>query len=245
MEAIRLIDKFNRLHPPETMYNKMMLSIQLAGAYEESGDHQKALKQYLLFLDIVKNFPPQFVYAETIGSYNAVARFYLETGNFELARKYASLTLEHPIGKMSAPELANTYNMLYRIDSSSGNYLSALKYMRQYMYYRDSVFSISQRKAMDGMIIRYETQKKDQDIRILKQDTQLQKAKLSRSSMVSKITLGGVALLLIIVGLLYNQYRIKRNASQDALARNVALQQLVDEKEWLLREVHHRVKNNL
>ncbi|SFO74499.1 Two-component sensor histidine kinase, contains HisKA and HATPase domains [Chitinophaga sp. YR627] len=245
LEALKLIDKFNHQYPPETVFNKMMLSIQAAGAYEESGNMQKALEQYLLFLENVKNFPPQFVYAETLTAYSAVARFYLITGHFDLARKYASLTLEHPIGKISAPDLAATYNLLYRIDSSTGNYLSALKHMHQYMYYRDSVFSISQRKAMDGMIIKYETQKKDQDIRLLKQDTQLQKAKLSRSAMVGKITLGSIALLLVIVGLLYNQYRIKRKASQDALTRNIALQQLVEEKEWLLREVHHRVKNNL
>ncbi|ACU60927.1 signal transduction histidine kinase [Chitinophaga pinensis DSM 2588] len=244
-EALKLIEKFNREHPAETMYNKMMLTIQAAGAYEESGNMQKALESYLQFIEIAKKFPPQFAYAETLTSYNAVARFYLTTGNFALARKYTSLTLEHPIGKISAPDLARTYNLLYRIDSSTGDYLSALKNMHQYMYYRDSVFSISQRKAMDGLIIRYETQKKDQDIRILKQDTQLQKAKLSRSATMAKITLGGIALLLIIVGLLYNQYRIKRKASQEALARNEALQQLVEEKEWLLREVHHRVKNNL
>ena len=244
-EALKLIEKFNREHPAETIYNKMMVTLQTACVYEESGNMQKASEYYLQFLEIAKNFPPQFTYSETLMAYNIVARFYLMTGNFTLARKYVSLTMEHPIGKISAADLARSYNLLYRIDSSTGNYLSALKYMHQYMYYRDSVFSISQRKSMDGLIIKYETQKKDQDIRLLKQDTQLQKAQLSRSAIIGKITLGGVALLLIIVGLLYNQYRIKRKASQDALTRNVALQQLVEEKEWLLREVHHRVKNNL
>lgn len=244
-EALELIEKFNREHPAETVYNKMMVTLQTACAYEELGKMQKASEYYLQFLEISKNFPPQFTYSETLMAYNIVARFYLMTGNFTLARKYASMTLEHPIGKISASDLARTYNLLYRIDSSTGNYLSALKYMHQYMYYRDSVFSITQRKSMDGLIIKYETQKKDQDIRLLKQDTQLQKAKLSRSAIIGKITLSSIALLLIIVGLLYNQYRIKRKASKEALARNEALQQLVEEKEWLLREVHHRVKNNL
>nr|WP_253906549.1 sensor histidine kinase [Chitinophaga sp. SYP-B3965] len=53
--------------------------------------------------------------------------------------------------------------------------------------------------------------------------------------------LGGLLSLLIIAALLYNQYRLKREADH----KNTDLQYLAKEKEWLLKEVHHRVKNNL
>jgi two-component sensor histidine kinase len=52
------------------------------------------------------------------------------------------------------------------------------------------------------------------------------------------MTFAGAGLSLFIAGLLYYLYRIKQKS-------NMQLRHLVDEKEWLLKEVHHRVKNNL
>jgi two-component sensor histidine kinase len=58
--------------------------------------------------------------------------------------------------------------------------------------------------------------------------------------------------LLILLGLTYSRYRLKQRSILQLQAKqheinhaNVLLQNLVTEKEWLLKEVHHRVKNNL
>ncbi|MBW8687891.1 sensor histidine kinase [Chitinophaga rhizophila] len=243
--SLKLIDSINTHLPPNNALDRMLLASETAAAYDAMGNEPKALESYLYFLEMAKRFPPQFMFAETLMAYNQLGNFYFKTGKYIQAREYATLTLAHPLAGASAADLARTHNLLFRIDSAEGNYTSAIGHLQQYHLYTDSVYSIIQRKQMADLTVKYETQKKDQDIRILKQDSQLQKAKLSRSSMIGNITLGGIILLLIIVTLLYNQYRIKRKASQDALSRNRVLQQLLNEKEWLLREVHHRVKNNL
>lgn len=83
------------------------------------------------------------------------------------------------------------------------------------------------------------------NISLLQQTSKLQQNSLEQASVAQKIVIAISVLLLIIITLLFRQYRQKQKSSRVITEKNNQLERLISEKNWLLKEVHHRVKNNL
>lgn len=243
--ALSLIEDIDARFPPATPIHAMSLTLLKGACFAELQKIQEAKKQFDLFLAMSEKIPPQFLMEDAMDALPEIGLFYFNQKDYANAKKILNRSLVSQLDKIAVYHHARLYLLKFKVDSLDGNLLNAIKDYTFYKKFSDSNFNVTQRRQVDELMLQYETAQKDKNIALLKEQQALQQSKLNQSSLTMKITGGGVVLLLIIIVLLYNRYRIKQQASREAEIRNNALQKLVNEKEWLLKEVHHRVKNNL
>lgn len=257
-QAFALLRETGAKFPPVTFFEKMRYTYLLGEVYESLKKNNLAENYYKDFLAMAEKFPPEYIHDEYPFAFFSIANFYRIQGKNGKAR--ALLAKGRAATVKLDMETAGTYHYnLFKIDSAEKKYLSAFRELQLSQQYTDSAYSYDQRKKVAELLVKYEADKKDKNIKLLNSQNQLERVKAQEATRTKNITLTGIGLLFIIVGLLFNRYRIKQKNNRQLEANQKELDQknayletlnteqnkLLKEKEWLIKEVHHRVKNNL
>lgn len=243
--TIATVKQIAARYPPQADVDKVQLNMTLGFLNEQIGNKKEAEKYFLQVVKGIGKYSPVHSHSEMSWFSLQAGRFYFNRKQYAKARTFVERSLQYSLKKEYTFVLRASYDYLSRLDSIDGNYSRALANYKLYKMFDDSAQNMNQRFKSEELNVRYETAKKDQDIMLLKQEGLLRESALQRVEQTRNIVLAGFALLAVIAGLLYNQYRVKKKNARIIGQKNVALEQLVDEKQWLLKEVHHRVKNSL
>lgn len=249
-EALDFVNNTALKNPPVRTLDKARLATALGDCYSAMKQYEPAEKSYLKMVELESQIRKNNAFTASVNY--TLGDFYVNWHRYPTAAPYLQAVLAIPEGIVTAQQLKDTYLLLFKVDSAQGNYLSAIRYFQVHKQLNDSIFNEAKSRQIEELQIQYETNKKEQDLAFLQKESTLQESRLQQANLAKNLSFGGGGLLLLVLGLLYNRSRHRRLTNRrlelqqiEINQTNRTLQHLLEEKERLLREIHHRVKNNL
>lgn len=199
---------------------------------------------YYLELAGIKN-ENQFSNITLSDHYVYIMDYLLASGQYTLMLPY--LKKDEVVARSygNPRNISRLHQLWFSYDTSQHDYQSAVDHLLQYNQVNWTIFNQTRDRLVKELQVQFDTKKKEDQIAFLNKQAQLEKANARQANLVKNLTLCGILLTLVIAGLLFRQNQLKQKNNRIITHKNDLLEQLVTEKEWLLKEVHHRVKNNL
>lgn len=210
--------------------------------YNEQGKLDMALVKYKESLEMTTALNDEKWMAITLFN---MGNLYLKQGDVIKAQNSAlrSLKLSKKIGH---PELIrDAAEVLKEIYSSQHNWKSAFKMQELYVSMRDSIRNKKTETSATEQRVTYEVEKREQEIKflsvqndVLQREKEVQQLKINKNKILTIMFLvAGIAAFLLAL-FFYIDSKKRKKVNQLLLKQD-------DEKKVMLKEIHHRVKNNL
>lgn len=209
--------------------------LNLGSSHAMLGDHATALLDYRAALDRTTHNEDD--HTRTM-AFLGKGRMLMKLGHWVEARTALDSGLVTARAMGIAQQIARAHEDLSTWFETNGRLDSALHHHRLFSQWRDSVFTAERMAGISELQEKYESGKKDALIAE-------NRAQLEQRSLTIKAIAAGSVLLLLAALFAFRAYRVKRRGEAELARKNAIIEAQLKEKELLVREIHHRVKNNL
>lgn len=240
--------KFDKLL--ENDYKLAVRYDQLGDIYLAKKEYREAQKYYQLSLIYLKKSDDSEIQPTFLHTSFAIVHNHL--GHTCQLLKQRANAMQH---YKKSFEYANKANYsLYKIRNTrdlsklyaeAGNYKMAYDYLSKHLMYKDSVFNEKNQKTIAEFKEKYENEKKEHNIKLLKKDKQLGELKIQEISNQRVYFILSVIILLLLTFVIYIRFNIKRKLSNELEKKNKELEELNRQKDRFFSIISHDLRSPL
>ncbi len=198
------------------------------------------------YLDALKIFEELGIQYEIANISNNIGELYLKLNNYDRAFSYLGQGLKIA-QRIEAKELIReNYAFHSDMHAAKGEYQKSLEYYKLSSQMKDRIFTEESSKKVADMQAKYESEKKEKEIELLKKDNHIQQLALGKQKLLKNSLLAGFFFVLILAFVVYNRYRLKKKAHAELeAAHNIITSEKAKSDKLLLNVLPVRVANDL
>lgn len=232
-EALKIYQEINYEPGFAPAYNS------LAKIYYARKDYNKAISYYKLAEQYSLKSNNKY---HLITNYNSLATCYKELKEYETAKTYSekSILISKEVGSVERELFC--HETMADILFSMGDYKNAYASFQNYASLKDTLFNQDKNDAIAEMQAKFDVEKNQQKVK----EIELQK-KIDDEANTKQRLLLIVVIIVILISLIFTMvlFRNKQKVNHLLEQKNEAIQANLEQKELMMSEIHHRVKNNL